>query len=98
MLVELDDKLVLNDGNIALLFYIPDHCAGCKKVINVLENKDTKNWTIYKVNSESEKFADLIKQYEVTTAPTIIMFKDRIQVDKIVGLKNFIDKKDIFSI
>ena len=96
MLVELTGDLKLDNGNVALLFYIPGHCAGCKKVISVLEDNDTSEWIIYKVNSESEEFSDLIKKYDIKTAPTLVVFKDEVQVDKIVGLKDFITKRKTF--
>ena len=99
MLVELNEieELNIDEGKVGIIFYIPGHCAGCKRAIGILETKKLDDWTVYKVNSESDKFSRLIKQYEVSTAPTIVIFENGKQKDKIVGLKSFIEKKDIFG-
>lgn len=99
MLVELNkgETPDLSTGKTALLFHIPGHCAGCKRVIKVLETKSLEGWTIYKVDSECGDFADLVEQYKVQMAPTIITFENGEQKDFIAGLKGFIDKKEIFG-
>ena len=68
-----------------------------KRVIGILETKKLEDWTIYKVDSESGEFSDLVKQYNVCMAPTIITFENGEQKDIIAGLKAFIEKKDIFG-
>lgn len=99
MLVELNkgETPNLDNGKTALLFHIPGHCAGCKRVIKILETKSLTDWTIYKVDSECGDFTDLISQYQVQTAPTIITFENGEQKDVIAGLKDFIEKKEIFG-
>lgn len=98
MLVELNKgDNIKTDGKVALLFHIPEHCAGCKRVIGILETKKLEDWTIYKVDSESGEFSDLVEQYKVCMAPTIVTFKNGEQKDTIAGLKAFIEKKDIFG-
>lgn len=92
-----NNKEFLGEGNHALLFHIPGHCAGCKRVIGILETKELKDWTIYKVDAECDDNKDLISEYSVTTAPTIVTFKDGVQQEVIAGLKAFIERKEIFG-
>lgn len=98
MLVDLNKgENIKSKGKEALLFHIPGHCAGCKRVISILQTKKLDDWTIYKVDSESGEFSDLVTQYKVSMAPTIITFEDGVQKDFIAGLKAFIEKKEIFG-
>lgn len=96
-LLEPNEPFVLPKGKVALLFHIPGHCAGCKRVISMLENKKLDNWTIFKIDSEAEEFAHLIKKYNVCMAPTIITFENGEQKETIAGLKAFIEKKGMFG-
>jgi thiol-disulfide isomerase/thioredoxin len=96
-LLEQNEPFVLPKGKVALLFYIPGYCAGCKRVISILETKKLEDWTILKVDSEDENMSWLIKKYNVCMAPTIITFENGEQKDTIAGLKAFIEKKDIFG-
>lgn len=88
---------IKGSGKEALLFHIPGHCAGCKRVISILQTKKLEDWNIYTVNSESDEFTELINKYNVATAPTIVTFEDGIQQETIVGLKAFLGKKEIFG-
>ena len=90
-------KNIKGNGKEALLFHIPGHCAGCKRVISILQTKKLEDWNIYTVNSESGEFTELINKYNVVTAPTVVTFKDGVQQEVIVGLKAFLGKKEIFG-
>lgn len=92
-----DGQVNIGEGKTALLFYIPEHCMGCKRAIKILQDKPLTNWTIFLVDSEAEANKPLINQYNVSMAPTIITFENGEQKDFIAGLKAFIDKKDIFD-
>lgn len=98
MLVEYTagEQLNINEGNAAYLFHIPGHCAGCKRAISILQGMNTDDWTIYLINAEDKSNAELIEKYHVTTAPTIIIFKDGEEVEKLIGLKAFLDNKEKF--
>jgi ribonucleoside-triphosphate reductase len=85
-----------NKGNEVLLFYIPDHCAGCKRVKKMLEDKNLQNWTIHLVDSESGEHKDLIEKYDVKMAPTLVVFKDGEPLKTIRGLKEFIENRELF--
>lgn len=90
-------QIDISQGKVALVFFIPDTCAGCKRVIKMLQDKPLTNWTVYLINSASELNRPLIENYKVSMAPTIITFEDGEQKDFIAGLKSFIEKKDIFN-
>lgn len=98
MITELNDITdIKHVGKNALFFYIPGHCAGCKMVSNLLSQKEPKNWTIYKINSENPAFSELLKKFNVTSAPTLVLFNDVDITERIVGLKEFLSKKELFE-
>lgn len=92
-----DGKVNLEGEKVALVFYIPEHCAGCKRAIKILQDKPLTNWKVFLVDSEAEANRSLINQYNVSMAPTIITFENGVQKDFLAGLKAFIEKKDIFD-
>lgn len=92
------DVTLKDNGKSALLFFIPDHCAGCKRAINILNGINTDGWDIALVNTENFAFRDLISDNDVTTAPTLIYNNGTVR-EKIYGLKRFLDTyKKIFGI
>lgn len=92
-----DNINLTGNGKEALLFYIPGHCAGCKRAISILETKELKDWEIYLVDSEDENNRPLIEKYNVSTAPTIVTFNNGEVDQAIVGLRDFLQKKEIFE-
>ena len=96
-LIEPGEALVIPKGKVALLFHIPGHCAGCRRAIGILETKKLEDWTIIKIDSEDENMSGLIKKYNVSMAPTLVIFENGEQKETIAGLKAFIEKKDMFG-
>lgn len=99
MLVENANKDTINisEGKTALLFHIPGHCAGCKRAISTLSNMNTDNWKIFLLDAEDESNTELVKQYSVSMAPTIVVFENGEQKEKFAGLKSFLENKNIFE-
>ena len=83
------DRNIVEDGKVALLFHIPGHCAGCKRVIESLKNRKCDGWTFILVNAEEPENKELVERYEVRTAPTIVMNQGRL-----TGLKDFLTNAD----
>lgn len=92
-----EEKLVFNKPKSALLFYIPDHCAGCKMAIQVLNKLNTENWDIVLVDSKCDELNYLVTKYNISTAPTIVVFEDGKEVETIEGLKTFLAKQKMFG-
>lgn len=95
--LKVDEQLVFNKNKAAVVFHIPEHCAGCKRAISILEEYDLDNWDIVLINAEDEAFRKYIEQYEATTAPTVIVFNEGKQVLAMRNLKEFMEKKSIFK-
>lgn len=81
-------------GKTALLFHIPGHCAGCKRVKDSLSKRPCDGWKIYLVDAENDNNKPLIEKYQVSTAPTIVLYNDEEMTGTIVGLKDFLQKAD----
>lgn len=94
-LIEHDSSMELNipkEGNYAILFHLPGHCAGCKVAVSNLENKELKDITVELIDAEDEANRPIVEQYEAKTAPTTIVFKDGEVVGRMNGLKEFLSK------
>lgn len=71
-------------------------CGYCTKLIPVLENLEQEygdSLKIVKVNVDQNK--SLSQQYEIMSLPTLILFKDGKEAEKIIGFApgNIISKK-----
>lgn len=94
------DKLdiINSEGNNAIVFHIPGHCAGCKRALELINEMafDGKlaDWNFYLIDAENDINKVLIDKYETTIAPTIITFKSGVQMNRTNGLKEFIQQKD----
>lgn len=86
-----NDKLVLID------FY-SDSCVPCKRMsplLAELEESYADQLYIGKVNIAYE--AKLVEKYEVTTAPTLIFFKNGKQLKRVVGVQKKIELEEIIK-
>lgn len=82
------------DGVVLVDFYA-DWCGPCKMVSPILEEiADERNdFKIIKVNVD--KANDLAAKYGVMSIPTMIVFKNGVEVDKNIG---FLPKDDIIKL
>ncbi len=82
------------DGVVLVDFYA-DWCGSCKMVSPILEEiADERNdFKIIKVNVD--KANDLAAKYGVMSIPTMIVFKNGVEVDKNIG---FLPKDDIIKL
>ncbi|NGX62976.1 MAG: Thioredoxin [Candidatus Anoxychlamydiales bacterium] len=87
----------LNDSNfakeiekgVALIDFFAQWCGPCRMLAPVLEEVSDEmkdKATFGKV--DIDKQVKLATQYQVTSIPTLILFKDGKEVDRIVGLKD----------
>ena len=58
---------------------------------------NTDNWKIFLLDAEDESNSELVKQYSVSMAPTIVVFENGEQKEKFAGLKSFLENKNIFE-
>ena len=78
----------INSGKVTLVDFFATWCGPCKMLGPVLEQvadevKDKAN--IVKLDIDGSM--DLAKQFGVMSVPTMVIFKDGKEVDRIVGLR-----------
>lgn len=77
-----------SNGNVLVDFYA-DWCGPCKIMGEILESVDGN---IVKVNTDT--FPRLAQKFGVMSIPTLILFKDGSEADKLIGLQS---KNDIIE-
>lgn len=93
----------LNDENfedsiakgVTLVDFYADWCGPCKMIAPIIEqlaNEMKGQATIAKV--DVEQAGGVAEKFQVTSIPTIILFKDGLEVKRIVGVR---DKKALSS-
>ena len=92
------EKEILNAPGVALVDFYADWCGPCKMVgpiIDEISEEYAGKVTVGKVNVDEE--GSLASEYAVVSIPTIIIFKDGKQVEKLVGVRSFDDFCDILD-
>lgn len=78
-LVELEKILEGAEHNkkYILIDFYSINCFPCHKIIPILINISEKNSDIYiaKINKNNTEFEQLVKQYNISKSPTILVFK-----------------------
>ena len=86
---------IMKEQKTVLIDFFATWCGPCRMLTPVLEqiNDEAKGkYEIYKVDVDESY--DLAKRFGIMSVPTMIIFKDGEEVDKIVGLR---DKRDIVN-
>lgn len=86
--IEEFNDIVLEKGEKVLVDFYASWCGPCKMLAPILEEvgKELEEEQICKIDID-ESF-DLAKSYGVMSVPTLILFKDGIEVKRAIGLKN----------
>lgn len=75
-------------GKLSLIDFYSDSCVPCKMMsplLAELEEKYAERLYVGKVNIAYE--SELVARYDVRSAPTLIFFKDGVQITKLTGAK-----------
>lgn len=92
------EKEVLNSAGVALVDFWASWCGPCKMVAPIIDEVSEEyagRVTVGKVNVDEE--GSLASEYAVVSIPTIIVFKDGKQVEKLVGVRSFDDFCDVLD-
>ena len=71
------DEKVLNSSLPVLVDFYSDSCVPCKRlapVLGTVEDEKAGSLVVYKVNINFD--ADAAQKYDVSAAPTLVLFKD----------------------
>lgn len=92
MLVNITNENITN-GTVVVDFYAT-WCNPCKMLAPIFEevSNEVEGVTFGKVNIDENM--ELTVKYNVTTVPTIVLLKDGVEVDRIVG---FVPKEKLIS-
>ncbi len=78
----------LKKNEVVLVEFFGTWCMPCKMLSSILDKVDEKmenKLTILKVDVDANM--DLVRKYGVLTTPTLIVFKNEMEVDKVVGFR-----------
>ena len=84
---------ILNKNVTALVDFYADWCGPCKMIAPILEEiaAENEDISVGKVNDESN---DLAYKYGVSSIPTLIVFENGEEIERIVGYR---PKEDILE-
>lgn len=82
------EEKVLKNNKLTLVDFFGTWCMPCKMLSPILEEvSESLGEKIDIVKVDIDKFPEIAKRYGVMAVPTMILFKDEKEIDKMVGLK-----------
>ena len=105
MLTEINEEnfeqIVLKAVKPIMVKYGFEECRPCKNIVSLIEQLQSEyecEIEVYEIDTDS--CTNLVKQYQIKAAPTILFFKDGVEMDRYTGyddktkkeLKDRIDK------
>lgn len=92
------EKAVTESGKPVLIDFFATWCAPCRMLNPILEDINeelNKEVDIYKLNIDDS--LEIAKQYNVLSVPTIVLFKNGEEVDRLIGLRQKSQIKELLS-
>lgn len=88
---------VIKSQNLVIVDFFADWCGPCKMLSAVLDKLKAENPDInfYKVNVDDNP--QLAEQFEVSSIPNVIFFKNGKIVDRSIGFKTFRQLQDMID-
>ena len=89
-----DFEKIISNNDITLIDFYADWCGPCKALAPIIDDiaKNEAHITVGKVNVEEER--ELATKYGVRSIPTMVIFKNGKEVNRLVG---FLPKEEILA-
>ena len=87
------EKEVLNSDKTVLIDFYADWCGPCKMLAPILEKIDFVE--VIKINVD--EFHELAQEYGVMSIPTLIAFRNGEIINKVIGLQDLEEIKNMFE-
>lgn len=79
------DEIVINNEGVTLVDFWAKWCGPCKMLAPVLEGVEKELEQVKFVKVDVDENGDLADKYQISTIPTLLIFKDGKVVDTLVG-------------
>ena len=94
-------KDLLRSEKMVLVDFYADWCEPCKWLDNILNEVDESfSEPLYILKIDSEKYAELVQEYEIKSVPVLLFFKNNALIWRMNGFLNtgdLIDKLTVIS-
>ncbi len=82
------EQEILNHNGVAIAKFFGTWCGPCKMLAGILDGMGEEYNALKVVNLNVDECMNLAKEYGIMTVPTLVIFKEGAEVEKIVGFRN----------
>lgn len=93
--IDFEDE-VLNEPGIVIVKFYGNWCGPCKMLASILDQMPNMNG-LRVVGMDVDRNMTLAKQFGVMAVPSMVVFKDGAEVEKITGFRNQAQLQEIFQ-
>lgn len=89
---------VLESDKLVLVDFYSDSCVPCKRLSPVLAELEEEYGEAIRIGKVNVAFEEnLIQEYGITTAPTILVFRNGVVMDKLTGRIEKLNLSDVIE-
>ena len=77
---------ILSTNKIVVVDFFADWCGPCQMFSKIIEDFAKENQDVFCVKINVDEFADISQKYNISSLPTILVFKDNALVSSNIGL------------